>query len=254
MGFTKSDIWQRGTQVAKAYLDASTTTVLETLWPSRCVICEAPGELVCERCRLGLAYIDQWLACPRCGAPYGLIECTECNELSMRDTGRDGLPFDACVSVALFDKDSARIVTCHKDGGERGLAGFMGYGIACAIPPEWLTPAACVVPLPATAKARRQRGFDHGVSIGRHVARYLGLECAELLQSGRARDQRALTRTQRFKNMEGRFKTSSMAHQANDIILVDDVYTTGATLCAATDALLAAGVRSVRCVTFARVY
>ncbi|MBO4365762.1 MAG: ComF family protein [Eggerthellaceae bacterium] len=253
MGFTKSDIWQRGTQVAKAYFDASAITVLETLWPSRCVICEAPGDLVCERCRLGLSYIDQWLACPRCGAPYGVIECTECNELSLKDAGRDRLPFDACVSVALFNRDCARIVTCHKDGGERGLADFMGHGIACAIPPEWLTPTACVVPLPATAKARRRRGFDHGVSIGQHAAGYLGVECIEALQAGRARDQRALTRNERFRNMDGRFKASSRC-QGDDVILIDDVYTTGASLCAATDALLTAGARSVRCATFARVY
>lgn len=53
--------------------------------------------------------------------------------------------------------------------------------------------------------------------------------------------------------MTGRFsvRDEPMPDRA---IVVDDVYTTGATLCAATDALMAAGVRDVFCVTFARVY
>ena len=253
MGLMRSDIWQRGSLVANAYLDAGKKTLLETLWPTRCVLCEAPGQLVCEQCRMSLCYIDQCLACPRCGAPHGFVQCTECNELSLVDAGRKCLPFEACVSVTLFDRNSARIVTCHKDGGERGLADVMGYGIACAIPPEWMTPSACVVALPATQHAKRKRGFDHGLAIGQSVAGYLGLDCLQVLQAGRARDQRALSREQRFRNMEGRFVAQTEC-KGMDAILIDDVYTTGASLCAASDALKDAGADSVRCGTFAHVY
>ena len=38
--------------------------LLETLWPTRCAVCDEPGELLCGPCRLGLPYTDWWRACP----------------------------------------------------------------------------------------------------------------------------------------------------------------------------------------------
>ncbi len=240
-------------RILKAYADASLTTVVEMLWPTRCCICEAPGELVCGACRLELAYIDQWLACPRCGAPFGMVQCTECNELSLASAQRQEPPFSACVSALHFDDGAARIVRVYKDAGERGLVGFMGYSIACSLPPEWITPNACVVPVPATAKAKARRGFDHGCELASKVAEFLDLPCAGLLEPGKAIDQRALGRSQRMLNAAGHFKALHSC-EGLDAILVDDVYTTGATAFAATDALVEAGAHSVRCATFARVY
>ncbi|MBQ1559106.1 MAG: hypothetical protein IIZ69_13600, partial [Pseudomonas sp.] len=50
----------------------------ELLWPTRCVVCDLPGELLCERCRSRLPWIEQRFACPVCGAPFGELTCTEC--------------------------------------------------------------------------------------------------------------------------------------------------------------------------------
>ena len=85
------------------------------------------------------------------------------------------------------------------------------------------------------------------------MARYLELPCEEILEPGKARDQRTLGRSQRMLNASGRF-VAQKSCAGMDVILVDDVYTTGATACAAADALVEAGARSVRCATFARVY
>lgn len=45
----------------------------ETVWPTRCAVCDAPGEPLCEHCRTALRYVDWWRACPRCGAPFGRL-------------------------------------------------------------------------------------------------------------------------------------------------------------------------------------
>lgn len=50
----------------------------ELLWPTRCAGCDAPGVLLCDGCRADLPLIDQAHACPRCGAPFGSLVCTEC--------------------------------------------------------------------------------------------------------------------------------------------------------------------------------
>lgn len=243
----------RASQRIQRYARAGAEAVVETLWPTRCIICERAGFSVCPSCREGLRYIDQWQACPSCGAPYGALQCTECNVLRLADSGRDRLPFDGCVSAVVFDDDSARIVRGCKDAGEQGLSDFMGYCIACAVPPEWVSRDVCIASVPATRKAKSARGFDHGRALANAVSEYLGLPCETLLFAGRAKDQRDLDRQQRFRNACNRFSPCGPC-KGKDVLLVDDVYTTGATLCAATDALMEAGALRVRCATFARVY
>ena len=95
---------------------------LETLWPTRCALCDVPGELICKDCRSVLAFIDANDACPRCGAPFGCRQCTECNDTMLTAAGREGLPVTAMASVLLADEGARRIVTTYKDGNERRLA------------------------------------------------------------------------------------------------------------------------------------
>ncbi|MDD7690067.1 MAG: hypothetical protein PUI93_04055, partial [Ellagibacter isourolithinifaciens] len=47
---------------ARLYAEAAAQAVAETLWPTRCAICDEPGELLCERCRSELPFIDLWRA------------------------------------------------------------------------------------------------------------------------------------------------------------------------------------------------
>lgn len=249
----KGDSMSSGAAILDAYAQAAKLSVLETIWPSRCIICEVAGELVCDKCRSSLSFIDQWEACPCCGAPHGLRQCSECNELRLGEAGRSELPFESCVSSVVFDEASARIVRCFKDQGERGLADFMAYCMACSVPCGWLDGQSHVVPIPATRKAVNRRGFDHIAEVSMALAAYLDLPYHEVLAVENPKDQRSLSRRERIGNMAKRFRVIDSC-SGLDILLVDDVYTTGSTLYAATDALLAAGARSIRCVTFSRVY
>lgn len=240
----------------ETYAKATSECIAELVWPTRCVLCERSGAVLCESCRRSLPYIDQWMACPACGAPYGMLECTECNCLSLHDTGFEEAPFESCVSAVLFSDATARIVRTHKDGGERRLVHDMAYAIACAIPVEWITCDTAVVPIPATREACRARGFDHGEALALDVARLLRLPSASVLQPPSAKDQRELSRAQRFANMDSAFSLvgDRDAPRFGSAILIDDVFTTGATLFAASCLLREAGVEHVRCATFARVY
>ena len=113
-------------------------------------------------------------------------------------------------------------------------------------------PASCRCPPPPPPRGRR--GFDHGEELAQALADRLGLAVAPVLARPRSRDQRALARRDRLANMEGRFIPLPGASAFPSVILVDDVYTTGATLFAATDAVRVAGAATVRCLTFARVW
>ena len=94
----------------------------ETVWPTRCAVCDAPGEPLCEHCRTALRYVDWWRACPRCGAPFGRLQCCECNEVMLTAIGRRRPAFDGMTAAVTYDDAAARIVRSWKDGGERRLA------------------------------------------------------------------------------------------------------------------------------------
>lgn len=82
----------------------------ETVWPTRCAICDAPGHVLCDSCRMALAYVDWWRACPRCGAPFGRLQCCECNEVMLAAQGRTRPAFDGMAAAVSFEEGAARIV------------------------------------------------------------------------------------------------------------------------------------------------
>lgn len=240
--------------IIQAYGSAAFEAIAETLWPTRCAVCDAPGEVLCDACRRSLPYLDWWRACHRCGAPQGRIQCSECNRVALRRFGRERPPFASCASAVVLDDATGRIVRTYKDQGERRLADELACAMARVAHPAWIGESPTIVAVPATGRARRRRGFDHMDEVARRLAAILGLALARPLAQPRSADQRRLGGRERIGNMRGRFKALPGADVPERVLLVDDVYTTGATLFDATDALLAAGARQVRCLTYARVW
>ena len=101
--------------------------IAETIWPTRCAICDKPGYLLCPECSRKLPYIDQLKTCPNCGEPFGNIQCCGCNGQTQ---------FDKCVSVFFLNNDTGKIITTYKDGGERRLAYVIAYFLHKAINPN----------------------------------------------------------------------------------------------------------------------
>ena len=224
--------------------------VAETLWPTRCALCDMPGDVLCERCARRLAHVDWWRACHRCGSPFGRVQCDACNPVALRRLARDDWPFARCASAMAFDEATGRLVRVFKDQGEQRLAHVMAAAMVRMVAPSWEFDAITFVP--ATLAAERYRGFDHAQLIARDVAAAIDIPCIETLARPKTRDQRKLTGAQRIANLAGSFHALD-GRLPNRILLVDDVFTTGATLCAASDALLAAGCQEISCLTFARV-
>ena len=218
--------------------------LLELLYPTRCAGCDLPGTLLCDDCRAALPRIAPARACPRCGAPFGWLVCTECWDRE--------LEFDAGLCVGSLEHPLSRAVTMYKDGGERRLSALLADLIAETIEPwhEWPDMVAYV---PATANAQRRRGFDHARDVSSELAARLRIPLGSPLTRERARDQRVLGRGERFENARGTFAVT-VDRLPPHVLLVDDVLTTGATLDAAAAALKAAGAREVRVAAIARAW
>lgn len=231
-------------------------SLAEALWPTRCVGCDQPGELLCDECRASLPWVEQRLACPACGAPFGFLTCTEC----------DGTWLPRVTVAALgFHGAPARMVTCLKDAHELRLAPVMAAAMVTSLEEASAWPAADGRPrfdarstdgicfVPATAAAYARRGFDHMELVARELCGQTGLPLADVLVRGRARDQRRLGREERGENLTGTMRATEDLSGAG-LLLLDDVATTGASLNEAARALLARGAASVTACVLARVW
>lgn len=228
----------------------------ELAWPTRCVGCDVPGELLCEDCRARLPWCEQRWACPNCGAPLGWLTCTECSE-----------PWETrCVVCALgFDRISSQMVSCLKDAHELRLAGVDAAAMACALDEaaSWEasdgrarfdaaeTDVLCFVP--ATAKAYARRGFDHMELVSRELSGFLGIPLADVLVRESGRDQRQLGREGRARNLAGAIDVTDDVSGLR-VLLADDVVTTGASMREAARALLSRGAASVTGCALTRVW
>lgn len=234
--------------------------VAELAWPTRCVCCDAPGELLCASCRSRLGWICQRWACPTCGAPYGWVSCTECG----RSRG-EAWETRACVCALPLEGAARSLALAYKDAGERRLAPVIAATVACALDEAASWPAAdgaarfdasavdAVCFVPATRTAYRRRGFDHMLDVARSLSGMLGLPLADVLARPHARDQRKLGREDRLANASSSMRVVGDVTGCS-LLLVDDVVTTGASVRAAARALLEAGASDVTAAALARTW
>lgn len=243
-----------GGSIAKSILKGAAEVALELLWPTRCAVCDLPGEdVLCGECESALVPVDACMACPRCGAPYGIVQCTECNEVMLKSAGMEGFPADSMAHALLLDDAARRIVSVYKDGDERRLKLKIASWMARYVSPDEKRGGYVVTYIPDSKEAFRRRGFDHSREIAEELARLCDLEVASLFERPESVDQRRLGRRQRISNMQDRMRLKAGSAVPRCVLVVDDVCTTGATIYAACAALRDAGAESIHALTFGQV-
>lgn len=214
--------------------------VLDVIFPPRCASCGDFGALLCAPCRRRLEPLGAD-RCPRCGRPGVAISrdgwCADCVDRQ--------LEFTSARSAFLYTGVARRVISALKYGGERGLAEIMAEE---AFPAFWAlaaeVPSPMVTWVPSHASTRSARGFNQAkLFAGALVARSGGrLQACELVRKIRATPhQQTLSREERRRNLACSFAVVarpalgkpglSLAGltRAASIVVVDDVYTTGAT-------------------------
>ena len=242
----------------RSFMRGAAEATAEALWPTRCVACDMPGELLCEDCRASMPWISARWCCPICGAPFGWLSCTACQ-------GAEPWETRAVVCALSFGQTASQMVACLKDRGERRLAPVNAAAIACALDEaaSWPAPdgrprfdaqnidALCFVP--ATHEAYVRRGFDHMELVSRELSAFVGIPLLDVLKRTTAQDMRELGKGEREQNIVGTVGVTEDVAGMN-LLLVDDVITSGASIRECTRALLARGAASVTACALTRVW
>jgi predicted amidophosphoribosyltransferase len=214
--------------------------VLDLLLPRRCLVCARGGTLLCGDCACALPRLTPPL-CARCGAPtaWPVSRCREC-------AGRR-LSFAAARAAAPYEDGVRRVLAAWKERGLRQLAEAAAQLVVERLPRP---PCDTVAFVPADRGRRLARGYHPAGRLAGELAAAWSLPCDPLLRrTAPARRQRGLGLAERRRNVRHGFEAEPAA---GSVLLVDDVYTSGATADAAGAALLAAGADRVEVVTFAR--
>lgn len=212
--------------------------VAELLWPTRCVLCDVPGTLLCDECRLEIPYIDPVRACSYCGQAHGRYACIDCNSFMIKHRGlatergeqpdedlpkNDTIkpPLDRTASVFEFVDPCRKLVTTYKDRKEIRLARVLAKLLNDYLNPSWIALGdTALVVIPARKQAIRERGFDHMQCIGEHLANLSGLPLLDLIKPQERGDQRGLSAAQRQQNMRNSFEpkyvNNKRTRHAND--------------------------------------
>jgi predicted amidophosphoribosyltransferase len=214
--------------------------LVDLLLPRRCAACGAGERLLCARCRTALVLLTG-PRCERCGAPtaWPVERCAECS-------GRR-LPFRTARAAVAYDGPARSLVAAWKERGLRALAAEAAELVVEVVPRP---PAAALTFVPGDRERTLWRGANTAEALAEALGERWQLPVESLLErTGRVPRQRGLPRPQRRKNVREAFRgTGARAVVA----LVDDVYTTGATVGAAATELRRAGAREIHVVTFAR--
>ncbi len=229
---------------------------LDVVFPPSCLACRravAEHGGLCPECWSGVAFIARPF-CERLGTPFD------------QDFGPGAISLEAAASppvfararaVARYDSDAARALAHRLKYGDRlELAEPIGRWMARA-GADLLAEADLLVPIPMHRLRLIARRFNQSAALAHVISRCSATpaETGALLRVKATAPQVGLTRAQRAANLAGAFRVAPEAEGlilGRNVVLIDDVLTTGATANAAARALQRAGAARVDLLVFAR--
>lgn len=217
---------------------------VDLVFPPRCAGCGAGGTDWCELCD---GRLDRILPpiCRRCGRPLDLkARCPDCLQKAFPLVAR---------AYATYSGPLARALLQLKYRPNRRLAEIMSGWLADLVSSEsWRIDL--VVPVPLSVRRKSVRGYNQTELIARQLAQRLGVGFAEdaLVRTRDTRSQVGLDHTARKANVEDAFRAFSGRVDGLAVLLVDDLFTTGATLAACHAGLKTAGAGRTYAVAIGR--
>lgn len=200
--------------------------------------------LICQKCFEKLPFIKK--PCKKCGSEtYSGDYCIRCKNASFY--------FDGAISVCDYDSFVKNIIYKYKNGDKylfEPISFFMKEKLQqSGINIDLL---ACV---PLTKKVYKKRGYNQSALIMEYLSKQLNLPChTAFVKTKESVFQKDITAEQRKKNVKGLFLLTGKDNvKGKDILIIDDVITTGSTLNECARVFKKGGAKSVWCCTFTAV-
>ena len=194
--------------------------------------------------------------CPFCDALSPHREpCENCADVPRKAGSPRTLPGKSgclCVSPFRYEGEVRQSILHFKFHGRRDYASYFGRQIAEEIR-QWMEISDCIfVPVPISRHRMRERGYNQSFLLARAAAEKLGIPCVELLEKVKNnKTQHDLPRKEREKNVKAVYRVKKGKNIQKEILLLDDIITTGFTLAECVSTLEAAGFHVRCCATIA---
>ncbi len=232
--------------------------LVDFVFPPKCPLCGGsrlgePVDRPCPACLSRLSFLSS-PQCPRCG--IGFPSPSETDHLCSACLTEERY-FTRARAICRYEGAMVEAISRYKFGGVTRLAKPLGHLLAeCRDPDFPLGDSDLVIPVPLHPSRLRQRGFNQSLLLARYLCsrRDLRLDFTSLRRARPTQPQTRLSGPERQTNVKGAFEVKRpdvIAHQR--VLLVDDVFTTGATIRECSKALLQAGAEEVNVLTLARV-
>jgi ComF family protein len=218
------------------------------LAPPQCESCGLEGAALCNNCASEI--IEYGEHCWRCNSLSPTCRtCPKCRQV--------GVPHYVWIST-YYEKVARDLLSRYKFGHQRAAAAEVAkLMVGAFLKHNGNTSLASinylVVPVPTATSRMRERGFGHSELLAKKIGLMLKLDRANALRRLGQSRQVGAKRPDRLSQLEGSFavKSNRQIHGRN-VLLVDDVVTTGGTIMAATKALRSAGAKQVDALLFAK--
>jgi len=207
-------------------------TLLDLLYPPKCPFCRAltkkQGD-ICEACLRTLPFTTH------AGAK------------------QNGEFFDLCLSPLYYEGNAREGLLRYKFGGNTAGSAVFGRLMADTVRTHFPEPFDAVTWVPVSRSRRRRRGYDQARLLAEETAKELGIPCISTLRKVRrnAVQSSIAEPSRRRANVSGAYRVTEDVC-GKQLLLTDDVITTGATLSECARMLLMAGAEEVDCVTLVR--
>lgn len=222
---------------------------LDLIYPPKCLVCgDMQPKYFCDECLSDIVWIKPPV-CSYCGMPVDDRNCRECVEIDFA--------FDSARSAAVYDGALKDAIHQFKYSGHKALGPILAELVIRYLreKTERLRLVDCVIPVPIHSSRLRQRGFNQSEILADEIGQAFSLPvlCGNLTRTRSTRPQVNLPKDQRRENVADAFCVESKdGVEGRNILLIDDVFTTGSTSDAATRALKDAGAKAVHVLTLAR--
>ncbi len=227
-------------------------SIIDLIYPRRCPLCGEIREFgkkgICEKCRPDLPWIEPPV-CLMCGKMIDDDEDEYCD-----DCRRIPKNFERCYPAFSYEGKVKDSIYEFKYKNQREHAGFYADAIVKRYGETFANIRFDgIVPVPVHDNRRRKRGYNQAELLANELGKRLEVRVYPgfLERCSDTDPQKELDDVGRMKNLKNAFKIGKNDVKLDTVLLVDDIYTSGATVNACTDVLLANGTVKVYCAVIA---